>query len=85
MSTTPEHRIAQLESELAAQRAELRMVVKAGSILEDEKQRGIAHFLEHMAFNGSVHFPGNCSGEYRRWGPCGRVRISPPPVISVVA
>ena len=46
-------------NERPAQRAELRMVVKAGSILEDEKQRGIAHFLEHMAFNGSVHFPGN--------------------------
>src|SRR4051812_30343164 len=37
-------------------RLELRLVVKAGSVLEDEDQRGLAHFLEHMAFNGSTHF-----------------------------
>jgi zinc protease len=37
-------------------RAELRLVVKAGSILEDENQRGVAHFLEHMAFNGTKNF-----------------------------
>ena len=35
---------------------ELRLVVKAGSILEDEDQQGLAHFVEHMAFNGSTHF-----------------------------
>ncbi|GAB3392054.1 M16 family metallopeptidase [Massilia agri] len=35
---------------------ELRLVVKAGSILEDEDQRGLAHFVEHMAFNGSTNF-----------------------------
>ncbi len=35
---------------------ELRLVVKAGSILEDEDQRGLAHFVEHMAFNGSANF-----------------------------
>ncbi|WP_288380938.1 pitrilysin family protein [uncultured Massilia sp.] len=35
---------------------ELRLVVKAGSILEDEDQRGLAHFIEHMAFNGSTNF-----------------------------
>ncbi|SFU85768.1 M16 family metallopeptidase [Pseudoduganella namucuonensis] len=35
---------------------ELRLVVKAGSILEDEDQRGLAHFTEHMAFNGSTNF-----------------------------
>ena len=39
------------------QRAELRLVVKAGSILEDDDQRGLAHFVEHMAFNGTQHFP----------------------------
>ncbi len=39
-----------------AQRAELRLVVNAGSILEDEDQRGAAHFIEHLAFNGSTHF-----------------------------
>jgi zinc protease len=38
-------------------RAELRLVVKAGSILEDDDQRGLAHFLEHMAFNGTKNFP----------------------------
>ncbi|MCB9681739.1 MAG: insulinase family protein [Alphaproteobacteria bacterium] len=40
-------------------RAELRLAVKAGSILEDDDQRGLAHFVEHMAFNGTEHFPGN--------------------------
>src|SRR5450759_1076451 len=38
-------------------RAELRLVVKAGSILEDDDQQGLAHFVEHMAFNGTSHFP----------------------------
>jgi zinc protease len=38
------------------QKVELRLVVKAGSILEDEDQQGLAHFTEHMAFNGSTHF-----------------------------
>jgi len=37
-------------------RIEMRLVVNAGSILEDEDQRGLAHFLEHMAFNGTKHF-----------------------------
>src|SRR5215510_12924774 len=38
-------------------RAELRLVVKAGSVLEDDDQRGLAHFVEHMAFNGTKNFP----------------------------
>ena len=38
-------------------RAELRLVVNAGSILEDDDQRGLAHFVEHMCFNGTAHFP----------------------------
>jgi zinc protease len=38
---------------------ELRLVVNAGSILEDPDQRGLAHFMEHMNFNGSKHFPKN--------------------------
>ena len=38
-------------------RAELRLVVNAGSILEDDAQRGVAHFVEHMAFNGTRRFP----------------------------
>ncbi|HET7552258.1 MAG TPA: insulinase family protein [Gemmatimonadaceae bacterium] len=37
-------------------RAELRLVVNVGSILEDSSQRGVAHFVEHMAFNGTTHF-----------------------------
>lgn len=41
------------------QRAELRLVVKAGSVLEDDDQQGLAHFVEHMAFNGSKHFEKN--------------------------
>lgn len=38
-------------------RAELRLVVKAGSVLEDDDQLGLAHFVEHMAFNGTKNFP----------------------------
>ena len=38
-------------------RAELRLVVNAGSILEDPDQLGLAHMVEHMAFNGTKHFP----------------------------
>jgi zinc protease len=38
-------------------RAELRLVVNAGSVLEDEDQLGLAHVVEHLAFNGSTHFP----------------------------
>lgn len=32
---------------------------KVGSVLEEDNQRGLAHFLEHMCFNGTVNFPGN--------------------------
>ena len=38
------------------QRAELRLVVNAGSILENDDQQGLAHFVEHMSFNGTEHF-----------------------------
>jgi zinc protease len=38
---------------------ELRLVVNAGSIQEDADQQGLAHFMEHMNFNGSKHFPKN--------------------------
>src|SRR6185436_15248211 len=41
-----------------ARQAELRLVVKAGSVLEDDDQRGLAHFVEHMQFEGTRHFPG---------------------------
>ena len=39
-------------------RAEFHIVQKVGSILEEDDQRGLAHFLEHMAFNGTKNFPG---------------------------
>lgn len=42
-----------------AERVELRLVVKAGSVDEDDNQRGMAHFLEHMAFNGTKNFKKN--------------------------
>ena len=38
-------------------RAELRLVVDVGSIVEEDEQQGLAHLLEHMAFNGTKHFP----------------------------
>src|SRR5476649_1617533 len=38
-------------------RAELRLVVRAGSVLEDDDQQGLAHFVEHMEFEGTRHFP----------------------------
>jgi zinc protease len=40
-------------------RAELMLVVKAGSIDEDDDQQGLAHFAEHMSFNGTKNFPRN--------------------------
>ena len=45
-------------------RAEFFIAQRVGSIQEDDNQRGLAHFLEHMAFNGSKHFQGN---ELLRW------------------
>ncbi len=38
-------------------RVSLRLVVAAGSLHETDEQRGLAHYLEHMAFNGSTHYP----------------------------
>lgn len=40
-------------------RVEFRLAVNAGSILEDDNQQGLAHFVEHMAFNGTKHFEKN--------------------------
>ncbi len=40
-------------------RVELRLVVNAGSILENDDQQGLAHFMEHMNFNGTRTFPKN--------------------------
>lgn len=46
------------------QRATLYLVVKAGSVLEQANQLGLAHFMEHMSFNGTRHFPKNELVEY---------------------
>ncbi len=40
-------------------RAQLRLMVKAGSVLENDEQQGLAHFMEHMNFNGTKNFPKN--------------------------
>src|SRR5699024_7888653 len=40
-----------------ADKVQLRLVVNAGSILENDNQQGLAHFMEHMNFNGLEHFP----------------------------
>ena len=40
-------------------RAELRLVIRAGSVLETDNQQGLAHFMEHMEFNGTKNFPKN--------------------------
>jgi len=40
-------------------KVELRLVVNAGSVLENDNQQGLAHFMEHMSFNGSTHYPKN--------------------------
>ncbi len=44
---------------LPEKRVELRLVVNAGSVLEDDDQQGLAHFMEHMNFNGTKRFPKN--------------------------
>ena len=45
-------------------RISLRLLVDAGSLNESEAQRGLAHFLEHMAFNGTTHFAPDEMVEY---------------------
>ncbi len=51
------------ENKLPENRANFYIVQKVGSILEEDNQRGLAHFLEHMAFNGSENFPAGESGK----------------------
>jgi zinc protease len=52
-----------------ANRMALRLAVKAGSLFEDDDQQGLAHLIEHMAFNGSAHFkPGELVSYFERTG-----------------
>jgi len=52
-----------------SQRVSMRLLVQAGSFGETESQRGLAHFLEHMAFDGSTHYPpGALTERLRRLG-----------------
>lgn len=46
-------------NEWPEQRADFYIAQKVGSMQEEESQRGLAHFLEHMCFNGTTHFPGD--------------------------
>jgi zinc protease len=62
------------ENHKPEKRAELRLVVNAGSVLEDEDQRGLAHMVEHMAFRGTKRFAKNEISSYlesvgMRFGP----------------
>ena len=45
-------------NEQPKQRCEFHIAQSVGAILEEDNQNGLAHFLEHMAFNGTEHFPG---------------------------
>lgn len=53
-------------NEYPANVANFYIAQRVGSIQENDDQRGLAHFLEHMAFNGSEHFPGNGIIDYTR-------------------
>ena len=51
-------------NEWPEQRANFYIAQKVGSMQEEDDQRGLAHFLEHMCFNGTTHFPGNALKTY---------------------
>ncbi len=55
-----------LENTKPENRAYLTMAVAAGSVLEQDNERGLAHFVEHMAFNGTEHFPETALVDYLR-------------------
>ncbi len=57
-------RYAILPNREPKKRASLRLVVLAGSLQENDDQQGLAHFLEHMAFNGSTHYAPHTMVEY---------------------
>ena len=67
LAIDPEVRYGQLDNGLTyyirhneqpKQRCEFHIAQAVGAILEEDNQNGLAHFLEHMAFNGTQHFPG---------------------------
>ncbi|MEG1562797.1 MAG: insulinase family protein [Bacteroides sp.] len=71
--TDPSVRIGKLDNGLTyyirknalpANRADFYIAQKVGSIQEEANQRGLAHFLEHMCFNGTTHFPGDALKQY---------------------
>ena len=45
-------------------KVDLRLIINAGSILENDDQQGLAHFMEHMCFNGTKRFPKNQLVDY---------------------
>ena len=51
-------------NEWPEKRAFFYIAQKVGSVQEEENQRGLAHFLEHMCFNGTTHFPGDNLKQY---------------------
>ena len=50
-------RYALMPNQQPRDKASIRLLVTSGSLLESDPQRGLAHFLEHMAFNGTAHYP----------------------------
>lgn len=69
----PNVRVGQLDNgltyyirhnELPKERAEFHIAQAVGAVLEEDDQNGLAHFLEHMCFNGTEHFPGKGIIEY---------------------
>ena len=52
------------ENQTPKNKATIKLIIKAGSIMEEENQLGLAHLLEHMAFNGSKNFPKKKIDEY---------------------
>lgn len=55
-----------LENHKPENRAYITLAVNAGSVLEEDDERGLAHFSEHMAFDGTERFPGTGVVEYLR-------------------
>ncbi len=52
------------QNKLPEKRADFYIAQKVGSMQEEDHQAGLAHFLEHMAFNGTMHFPGKAMLDY---------------------